>query len=99
VNRSGRFDYIVVGAGSAGRVTAARRLRDHGARVLAVLPPELCVRGVDGLRMFDASTMPSIVSGSTHAPVMAIPHRADSPTMGESPLPVARIPEPHLEPT
>jgi choline dehydrogenase-like flavoprotein len=31
---SATYDYIVAGAGSAGRVTAARLVRNHGARML-----------------------------------------------------------------
>jgi choline dehydrogenase-like flavoprotein len=33
----------------------------------AVLDPELRVRGVDGLRVIDASVMPRIVAGNTNA--------------------------------
>jgi choline dehydrogenase len=42
----------------------------------AVLTPSLKVRGVQGLRVFDASMMPSIISANTNAPVMAVADRA-----------------------
>jgi len=42
----------------------------------AVLTPKLEVRGVTGLRVFDASMMPSIISANTNAPVMAVADRA-----------------------
>jgi choline dehydrogenase len=42
----------------------------------AVLTPALAVRGVNGLRVFDASMMPSIISANTNAPVMAVADRA-----------------------
>ncbi len=42
----------------------------------AVLTPSLEVRGVTGLRVFDASIMPSIISANTNAPVMAVADRA-----------------------
>ena len=32
------YDYIVVGGGSSGCVTATRLVRDHGARVLLLRP-------------------------------------------------------------
>jgi len=38
----------------------------------AVLDPQLRVRGVTGLRVVDTSIMPTIVSGNTNAPAMAI---------------------------
>jgi choline dehydrogenase len=42
----------------------------------AVLTPKLKVRGVEGLRVFDASMMPNIISANTNAPVMAVADRA-----------------------
>lgn len=42
----------------------------------AVLDPQLRVRGVTGLRVVDTSIMPTIVSGNTNAPAMAIGLRA-----------------------
>jgi choline dehydrogenase-like flavoprotein len=43
-----------------------------GADERAVVDPELRVRGVDGLRVADASIMPSISGGNTNAPAMMI---------------------------
>ena len=38
----------------------------------SVVDPQLRVRGVHGLRVADASVMPSIIRGHTHAPVVVI---------------------------
>jgi len=43
---------------------------------MAVLDNKLRVRGIAGLRVVDASVMPSIVSGNTSAPTMMIAQRA-----------------------
>jgi choline dehydrogenase-like flavoprotein len=43
-----------------------------GADPGSVLDPQLRVRGVDGLRVCDTSIMPTLVSGNTNAPAMAI---------------------------
>jgi choline dehydrogenase len=56
---------------------------------LAVVAPDLRVRGVEGLRVFDASMMPNIVSGNTNAPVMAVADRAVALMTGEAHAPAA----------
>ncbi|WP_349844558.1 GMC family oxidoreductase N-terminal domain-containing protein (plasmid) [Pantoea dispersa] len=48
----------------------------HGDDPLAVLHDDLRVRGVQRLRVVDASMMPNIISGNTNAVVMAVAHRA-----------------------
>lgn len=42
---------------------------------MAVLTPDLKVKGIGGLRVFDVSMMPNIVSGNTNAPAMAVADR------------------------
>ncbi len=42
----------------------------------AVVDDELCVYGFDGLRVVDASVMPTITRGNTNAPVIMIAERA-----------------------
>jgi choline dehydrogenase len=55
-------------------VGTARMGADHDA--MAVLDENLKVIGVEGLRVIDASAMPTIPSGNTNAPVMALASRA-----------------------
>jgi choline dehydrogenase len=47
-----------------------------GSDEAAVVDPELRVYGVEGLRVADASVMPFVTTGNTHAPALMIGARA-----------------------
>jgi choline dehydrogenase-like flavoprotein len=53
-----------------------------GSDELAVVDPELRVRGLDGLRVIDSSIMPTIVSGNTQAPSMMIGEKGAALVVG-----------------
>ena len=49
------------------------------------LDPQLRVRGVDNLRVVDASVMPAVISGNTNAAVIAIAEKASDMLLAETP--------------
>jgi choline dehydrogenase len=64
----------------------------------SVVDSRLCVHGVQGLRVVDASVMPTIVSANTNAPSMMIGERGADLVLEDAgvavPAPRSGIPEP-----
>ena len=64
-----------------------------GSDPLAVTDPNTFeVHGVKGLRVVDASVMPTITNGNIYAPVMMIAERAADAIAGNTPLPPEHAP-------
>ncbi|HVV95328.1 MAG TPA: GMC family oxidoreductase N-terminal domain-containing protein [Hyphomicrobiales bacterium] len=63
-----------------------------GTGPMAVVDPELRLHGLDGLRVVDASVMPTVPGGNTNLPTIMLAEKAADLIRGRAPLP-AEMPE------
>jgi len=89
VSRDAILDWVARDAETALHPSCTCRM---GTDELAVVDPDsLRVHGLEGLRIVDASVMPTITNGNIYAPVMMIAEKAADSILGRSPLAPCQI--------
>jgi choline dehydrogenase len=81
------LDWVRREARSGVHPTSSCRMGDDDMSV--VDPATMRVHGLQGIRIVDASVMPSVPNANTYAPVMMIAEKAADLVLGHSPLPPA----------
>ncbi len=75
-------DYIRATAATVHHLAGSCRM---GTGEDAVVTPELKVRGIEGLRVADASIFPKLMGGNTNAPVVMVAEKAADMILGKAP--------------